>query len=274
MRGPVTGSDAVIERRGVVDVLRWPALDGGGVDAVVTTRHGGVSSGPYASLNLGLHVGDDATAVIENRRRAATAIDLDLEDLVLARQVHGGEVALVGRGDRGRGARSGADAAADADALVTRDRGVGLVVLVADCVPVLLHDPVTSTLACVHAGWRGTVARVVAAALDAMREQGARPQDVVAGIGPAVPAARYEVGEDVAAAARAAFGWRARDLLEPDRGRWRFDLWAATRVVLEEAGVPAANVLSGEVPTGGGGPFWSDRAVRPCGRFALLARLR
>ncbi|HET6949982.1 MAG TPA: laccase domain-containing protein, partial [Acidimicrobiales bacterium] len=83
---------ATFRRRAGLDVLTWPILDGQGVDAIVTTRRGGVSGGRYASLNLGLHVGDDPAAVIENRRRAARALGGDLDDLVVARQVHGREV--------------------------------------------------------------------------------------------------------------------------------------------------------------------------------------
>jgi len=154
----------------------------------------------------------------------------------------------------------------------------------------------------VHAGWRGTVARTAGAALAAMRSLGTRPEDVIAGIGPSVAAGSYQVGEEVAAAARDAFGEEvagaardafgeevtgaARDaigqqgqaLLRPavtgEPGRWLFDLPAANRHVLRTAGVPDGQIHVAATPTGPDpGLFFSHRAERPCGRFALAARL-
>ena len=255
--------------------MRWPAFDELGVDVAVTTRHGGVSSGPYASLNLGLHVGDDPRHVVENRRRAAAAIGLGLDELVFCEQSHGRSVVPVDASDRGRGAREAGSAVPAADALITRTPDLGLVAMVADCVPVVLVDPVTATLACVHAGWRGTVARVVAHAVEAMVARGSRPTDLLAAIGPAVPPERYEVGAEVRDAARAGLGVDADEVVVPDgQGRWRFDLWDANRRQLRRAGVPASGISIAALPTGDDGPFFSDRATRPCGRFAVLARLR
>ena len=249
------------------------AFDGLAVEAMVTTRDGGVSSGPYASLNLGLHVGDDPSRVIENRRRAAAALGLDLGQCVFAHQTHGREVAVVGAADRGRGTTRPEGAPA-CDALVTATPGVGLAIMVADCVPLVLFEPQARVLAVVHAGWKGTVARVAEAAVEAMARLGAARAAVVAGLGPAVEPARYQVGDEVAGAARGAFGAGVDDLLAPDGpGHWRFDLWAANRRVLVEAGVPAAQIEVAPVGTGRGTQFFSDRAERPCGRFAALARL-
>lgn len=270
-------SAATFRRRAGLDVLTWPSLDGRGVDTCVTTRAGGVSTGRYASLNLGLHVGDEPAAVVENRRRAAAAIGCVLDDLVFARQVHGREVAVVTAADRGSGAR-GEAGAVEADALVTTTPEVGLAIMVADCVPLVLVDQGAGVLAVVHAGWRGTVARVAEAAVRAMADLGADPGAVVAGIGPAIPADRYQVGDEVADAARACFAadpGGTDGVLRPDRtGRWTFDLGAANHRVLTAAGVPADAIEVTPVGTGGDSPFFSDRAARPCGRFAALARLR
>jgi YfiH family protein len=220
-------------------------------------------------------VGDDPEAVIENRRRAAAAVGLGLDDLVFCQQSHGRVVVSVTAADRGRGAYSAESALPGADALVTAEPDVGLVVMVADCVPIVLFDPRTVTVACVHAGWRGTVARVVDAAINALVDGGSRPADLLVGVGPAVPAERYQVGPEVADAAVDAFGDAAGELLTPDSdGRWRFDLWAANQRVLAEAGVPEENVAVARMPTGPDGPFFSDRSVRPCGRFAAVTRLR
>ena len=309
-------------------LLTWPVLDASGADAAVTARSGGVSSGPYATLNLSLSVGDDPGCVLENRRRLAACFGASPEDFVFARQVHGAGVRVVGAADRGSGALCLDDAIADADALVTATPGVVLAILTADCVPIVLHDPVAGVLACVHAGWRGTAAGVSAAALAAMQALGSRPSDVIAGIGPAIAAARYQVGADVHQAVTQAFGPAAAAFIRPDANpdahpdarpdarpdanpdahpdarpdahpdarpdahpdarpdsapnRWLLDLWAANRHALVEVGVPAPQIHTTTLPTGpiptttpaGPGYFFSDRSARPCGRLALVARLR
>jgi YfiH family protein len=256
-----------------------------------------VSSGVYASLNLSLSVGDDPASVLENRRRLAAGFGARPADFVFAGQVHGAGVHVVGEADRGSGAFSLDDAIPATDALVTRSPGVVLAILTADCVPIVLHDPVAGVLACVHAGWRGTVARVSAAAVAVMQTLGSRAADVTAGIGPAIPATRYQVGTDVHRAVTQAFG--SAPFIRPDAvpDRWRLDLWSANRLVLTEAGVPAPHIHITDIPTGpiepiepadptkladptgpvdptAPGYFFSDRSARPCGRLALIARLR
>jgi purine-nucleoside/S-methyl-5'-thioadenosine phosphorylase / adenosine deaminase len=268
----------VFRTLGDLRLLTWPALDASGADAAVTARSGGVSSGPYESLNLSLSVGDDPGRVLENRRRLATAFGADLGDFVFARQVHGASVRVVTDANRGSGAFSLDDAIEGADALVTTSPRVVLAILTADCVPIVLHDPVAGVLACVHAGWRGTVAGVTAAALAAMQRLGARPADVTAGIGPAIGADRYQVGPDVHEAVTRTFGPAAAEFSRPDPSapdRWLLDLWAANRHALRQAGVPGPRIHTTDIPTGPvPGHFFSDRTARPCGRLALVARLR
>jgi hypothetical protein len=267
-----------------LNLLTWPALDASGADAAVTARSGGVSAGPYATLNLSFGVGDDPGCVLENRRRLAAAFGADPGDFVFARQVHGAGVSIVAGADRGSGAFRVDDAigsageAGGADALVTASPGVVLAILTADCVPIVLHDPVAGVLACVHAGWRGTVAGVTAAAIAAMQGLGARPSDVIAGIGPAIGADRYQVGPDVHEAVSRSFGPAAPGFIRADpsaRGHWLLDLPSANRHALRAAGVPGPQIhttglVTGPVP----GHFFSDRTARPCGRLALVARLR
>jgi hypothetical protein len=264
---------AAFETRAGLTVLTWRAFDGLPVDALVTTRDGGVSTGPYASLDLSLGVGDDPADVVENRRRAAAALGLDLADMVFCHQTHGRDVAVVDPRDRGRGTRT-ADDAVPCDAVVTATPGLGLATLVADCVPLVLHDPRAHVLAAVHAGWRGTVARVTEAAVEAMAGLGAVPARIVAGIGPAITADRYQVGDEVADAAADCFDGDVDGIVAPDgTGRWTFDLWAANHRVLVEAGVPGRNIEVSPIGTGPGTPFFSHRIEQPCGRFGALARL-
>jgi hypothetical protein len=258
-----------------VTLLRWDAGAALGADVAITTRHGGVSRPPYDSLNLGLHVGDDPDAVVANRRRAAQAFGVDLAELVFARQVHGADVTSVSATDGGRGATADDDAVAEADVLVTRGPGVTAVIMVADCVPLALVDPVARVLAAVHAGWRGTAAGVAGAALDAMAERGARRERIRAFVGPAVAPERYQVTDEVALAVADAIGPVALDpeVARPDTpGHWLIDLAAANRQQLRLGGVQDEHIDGCGVSTADE-RFFSDRAARPCGRFALLARL-
>jgi YfiH family protein len=284
---PATPAPAELRAVGSLRLLTWPALAASGADAAVTARAGGVSSGPYATLNLSLSVGDNPGHVLENRRRLAAVLNVSPDDFIFARQVHGAGVRIVGEADRGSGAFTLDDAIADTDALVTTSPSVVLAILAADCVPIVLHDPVAGVLACVHAGWRGTVAGMCAAAVAAMVSLGSRPSNVIAGLGPAAAPARYQVGPDVYHAVTKAFGSAAPGFIRPDPAtpeRWFFDLWAANRHSLREAGLPDPQIHITTLPTGplhatpldptSDGYFFSDRAARPCGRLALVARLR
>lgn len=258
-----------------VPLLRWGDAEGVGADVAVTTRVGGVSDAPYDSLNLALHVGDDAAAVVTNRERAADAFGVGLGELVFARQVHGAAAVFVDGDDVGRGAWSEGDVVGEADALVTSAPGVTLVILVADCVPLALVDPAARVLAVAHAGWRGTAAGVVGAALDAMTERGAEAGRVRVWVGPGVEADGYQVTDEVRDALGDAVRPAALDegVARPDGpGHWLVDLAAANRQQLRRRGVAAAHIFECGVTTSDE-RFFSDRALRPCGRFALLARL-
>jgi polyphenol oxidase len=273
----VHAASGALRRFGDLDLLTWPAFDGLPVEAFVTARSGGVSVGAYESLNLSFAVGDAPDAVLENRRRLAAAIGADPGDFVLSRQVHGAGVRVVTADDRGVGALAVDQSVPEADALVTADPSVVLAILAADCVPIVLYDPVAHVLACVHSGWRGTVARVSEAAVAAMRTLGASTENVIAGVGPAISPDRYQVGEDVVDAVRRGLGAAAAKAIRPDgTGKWLLDLWAANRVVLLEAVLADEHINVAAIPTGAAGNnlFFSDREVRPCGRLALVARLR
>jgi YfiH family protein len=198
------------------------------------TRHGGVSPAPWASLNQGGTVGDERANVIENRRRMFAALNRPVESLFDVWQVHGRDVIC-----------SDAPRPLDAphqraDAILTDRPEITLFMRFADCVPVLLFDPVHRVVGLAHAGWQGTVARVAAAALEHMTARYAtRPADVLAGIGPSICVEHYEIGQSpqVVERVRAAFAPRADEVLRPLNGSIHFDLWAANQIVLEESGV-------------------------------------
>lgn len=158
------------------------------VGALMSTRAGGVSRGPHASLNLGDAVGDDAAAVAENRRRFAAWTGAGV---VWLRQVHGTQVVRAGRADVGR-------PAPQADAVWTDEPGVALAVQVADCLPVLFAAPGGRAVAAAHAGWRGLAGGVLDAALQALCEgAGCAPDEVRVWLGPCIGPAAFEVGAEV-----------------------------------------------------------------------------
>jgi polyphenol oxidase len=256
-------------------LLPWAGAGEHGAAVATTTRHGGVSAPPYDSLNLGLHVGDDPERVVTNRTRAATAFGVDFGTMVYARQVHGTAAAVVGPDHGGRGRCHEDDAMADTDILVTRSPAVTMAIMVADCVPIALVDPDARVLAAVHAGWRGTAGGAVSSALDAMTELGARADRVQAYLGPAVAPERYQVTDAVRDALAHAVGTDDLDpgVARPDGpGHWLVDLVAANAQQLRRAGVPTGSISRAPLDTSDPALF-SDRATRPCGRFALFARL-
>ncbi len=256
---------ALVERRDELEVLHLSRFEEFGADVIVTSRVGGVSAAPYDTLNLGDHVGDEPGAVRENRRRLAAVLGVGEGGVAFARQVHGTGVAVV----------SGAapiEPLGDADVLVTTDASIAIGVLVADCVPIVLLDPAAGVLCVAHAGWRGTAAHVAVRAVEAMTALGAQPRRCHAAMGPCISPRAYQVGDDVAEALRDA--GCASSVVPDGTGRHLADLAAPTRAQLVAAGLHAEHV---ELPTSwtdGGARHFSDRAERPCGRFALAARLR
>lgn len=227
------------------------------VRAAVSPRAGGVSRGRYASLNLGDHVGDNPARVAENRRRVRRMFDLPGEPRWLE-QVHGSSVA--------REAAVPGRAAARADAAVTREPGVVLAVLTADCLPVLVASRDASEVAVAHAGWRGLAAGVLEAALAAMDHL---PADLVAWLGPAIGAEHYEVDGTVREAFAAGPGMPDGFRPSGRRGHWQCDLAALARARLAAAGV--ARVSGGKRDTfAEPARFFSFRREGETGRMAAF----
>ena len=182
------------------------------------TRQGGVSGGPFASLNCGFGSRDDPAKVGQNRAIAAAQLDLPVERLVTCHQIHGTATITVERPwDRAANPR--------ADAMVTAVPGIALGVLAADCAPVLFADPDARIIGAAHGGWRGALAGVMEAAVAAMAALGARPERIRAGIGPCIGQPSYEVGPEFAATFAAADP-ESGGFFEPAPrvGHFRFDL--------------------------------------------------
>jgi YfiH family protein len=215
----------------------WWAARVGAAEVLFSTRAGGVSRPPYDSLNLGLHVGDAPEAVIENRRSFWSAAAPGAGPPMLAEQVHGPDAAVVGAADAGRGWAERETEISRTDALVTREAGVAMGILVADCAPVALVAP-EGGLAVVHAGWRGLASGVLEAATERLAALGAGPAGCCrAVIGPCIRGCCYEVGEAVwSRFPEACLASACRP------GARRLDLMAAVKDRLLAAGVPGEQI--------------------------------
>lgn len=237
----VKEGEFVLTQAGALMLGRFGALRSLGLQHFMSTRLGGCSPRPWDSLNLGYHVEDASERVSANRRLFCAAAGARAEDVVSLQQVHGTTVAVVGEADRGRGAFSWEGALDATDAVVTAAPGVPLLLLVADCVPVLLFDPRRRVLGLAHAGWKGTVAGIAAATLAVMQERfGSRPADCVAAFGPSIGACCYAVGEAVLE--RLPPGLPPQ-LLPCREGQVHLDLRGLNAWLLRQAGVPEGNLL-------------------------------
>lgn len=234
----------------------------------ITTRHGGVSKEPFATLNLTTGTGDDRAAVEENLGRACAALGISRADLVSPNQRHTANVVKVGQADRGK-------IFSNYDVLITCEPSVPLLLRYADCTPVLIYDPERRALAVVHSGWRGTVLGAARAAVEAMgQEFGSLPHDLMAAVGPSIGPCCYEVGDEVVGAVRAAFAHPDDLLPQRSNGRYHFDLWSANRRLLADAGVRRIEVS--EMCTACRlDEFYSYRAeARRTGHFGAVMSLR
>lgn len=198
------------------------------VIAAESTRHGGVSPAPYASLNLGLNTDDDLSNVEENRRRFLAELDLSANALASAHQVHGRAVLLATEPVYEHGY----------DALITQLPGLAVGVTVADCCPILIYDAKNKAVAAIHAGWRGTAARVVLAALQRMQlEFRTYPGDCFAYVGTCISQQYYEVDEQVAIRFS-----EVHKVPGAAPGKWMVDLRAANKHQLLSFGIPESNI--------------------------------
>lgn len=218
----------------------WPAIPG--VQALSTTRTGGLSAAPYASLNLGAHVADDAAAVQANRQRLRAAAGLPAEPVWLT-QVHGIAVADLDSAAHDAAAQGAADLDAaksqpwTADAAVTTRPGRICAVLTADCLPVLLASQDGAAVAAIHAGWRGLAAGVIESALALMRSKAGAGAAIHAWLGPAISAAHFEVGEEVRAAFLRHDAAADAAFTSNSSGRWQCDLYQLARRRLQAQGI-------------------------------------
>ena len=205
-----------------------------------STRNGGGSEGIYATLNLGMNRGDEEDRVIENWNRFLASAGIYTKSFVCGKQVHGNRVCIVSEADLrpayGKGIMH------ECDGYVTSNADVPLAVFMADCVPVLMEDPVNHVIGAVHSGWRGTVSDIEKSAVDAFISLGSRPGDIRAAIGPAIDRCCFEVGYEVIDAVKDLIGEDAERYCSKRNDKYMLDLRGVVRHRLIMLGLMAENI--------------------------------
>lgn len=235
----------------------------------VFTRHGGVSPQPWISLNQGGTVGDNRENVIENRKRVFDHFKRPVESIFDVWQVHG-TTAICTTTPRPLDA-----AHQKADAIFTNNPNVTLFMRFADCVPIMIFDPVKKVCGIIHAGWKGTVNNIVREAVTQIREiYHVDPKNIIAGIGPSIGPDHYEVGSEVRKQVESTFGDDSKKFLSNYEDRVYFDLWKANEFLLKLQGVQA--IETARICTAcHTGDWYSHRAENGAtGRFGALIAIR
>ncbi|MCK8817641.1 peptidoglycan editing factor PgeF [Natroniella sulfidigena] len=215
-----------------------------------TTRTGGVSSGDYNSLNLGLHVADNKADVIENRKRVCQVLDSDHEELVAAKQMHNDRVKIVTAEDQGKGALTYQSALDNVDALLTDQPQILLTSYYADCTPILILDPVQKVVGLVHAGWKGTVKKIAQqTVLKMIDSYGSQAEDILVGVGPVIGSCCYEVDQQVITPLSNNFANWDQLVKKSGNGNWKLDLALANQVQLKEIGLQEKNIITSNLCT-------------------------
>lgn len=243
--------------------FQFESLIGSQLDHAIFTRQGGVSPTPWRSLNLGSTVGDRLDRVSENLARALTAAGSKAESLFDLWQVHSATVVATDRPGRTN---------LRADAIITDRSDVTIMMRFADCVPIFVWAPDQVAIGMAHAGWKGTIQEIAKCLVaDIQTRYGAKPDSMLAGIGPSIGPDHYPVGPDVSGMVEAALG---KEHLHRVGDKTHFDLWAANAVQLREAGVQSIEVA--EICTACNIDDWfSHRGERgKTGRFGAFLAIR
>lgn len=212
------------------------------VVAFTTTREGGVSEGNYGCFNLNPYCGDSPAHVKENKDRLCAQLNIEEERLILPHQVHNDASLIIDEPFFALSSQQRAAALEGVDALITRQRQTCIGVSTADCVPILLFDQKQRVAAAVHAGWRGTVKKIVSKTLETLFSSfQTRAEDLKVVIGPSISQPVFQVGPEVYDAFCEA-GFPMQDFAYPQQDKWYIDLWGTNHYLLDKAGVPLENI--------------------------------
>ena len=227
-----------------------------------STRAGGYSTGILKGFNLGYTVGDNPQNVTKNLEILSDALEIGKSKIVFPKQTHSANIGIV---------KSDQDIFPDTDALITNIPGICIGVRTADCVPILLFDPIQKVVAAIHSGWKGTIQKISAKTIEKMQRLfGSKPENIIASIGPSIGPEVYEVGPEVIEQFHAEFG--TDHIVAPikDTDKGLLDLWKVNKIILQESGIPKHQIEVAEMCTYSNPElFYSARrdSVK-CGRLA------
>ena len=239
-----------INQKGDLIYITFPSIEGKDVTAAFTTRMGGVSTGKFASMNMGFSSGDNKNTVLENYKILFGALGLDYKKAVLSHQTHTDNIKIITKEDIGKGIVKERDFS-DVDGLITNIKGVALVTQYADCVPLIFYDPVKQVVATSHAGWKGTVLEIGLKTVNKMAEKfGCNPEDIKAAIGPSIGQCCYEVDDPVSDRIKAIkYLDLSKLLLDKGNGKYMLDLRETNKQILIKAGLKKENICVSDICT-------------------------
>jgi len=235
----------------------------------IFTRHGGVSPETFSSLNVSGMAGDSRENVIENRSRILNVFNRPLNTIYDVWQIHSGNVVYT-NSPRGLDNKH-----TQADAIFTNSKNVSLFMQFADCVPILIYDPEHNVIGIIHAGWQGTVKRIVQNSIQFLIDQfSSDPQKLFAGIGPSIGPDHYEVGPDVIFEVEEKLNEIQTDVIKTVSGHAYFDLWQTNRLLLSQIGVK--NIEIAEICTACNLDDWYSYRLegKKSGRFGVVFGLK
>ena len=223
--------------------ISFPNISGREVVAAFTTRMGGVSSGRYASMNMGFNNGDDPLKVRENYNILFNELGINPERAVLSHQTHTDNLLIVDERDVGKGIAKEKDYS-DIDGLITNCKNIPLVTQFADCVPLLFYDPVQGVIAASHAGWRGTVKKIGEKTVNKMVSTfNCNPKDIKVAIGPSIGNCCYEVDDPVFTEFIKLDIPNIKTVFTPkENGKYMLNLWEANKLILTNCGIKEENI--------------------------------
>ncbi|SFL99730.1 conserved hypothetical protein [Gracilibacillus orientalis] len=252
-----------LEDEGILWIKEWMS-NNSDIIAGFTTREGGVSLSPYQSNNLGFHVEDNASDVLQNRKHVADAISFPLDKWIMAEQIHGNHVQISKSNDSGSGAFSRDDAIPETDGLVTTEKNVLCAALFADCVPLFFADRKNGIVAISHAGWKGTVSNIAKETVDRFKQLSSDTKDIEVVIGPSICRSCYQVNDHVIRHIDAKYV----DSYQGFNGQYHLDLKHLNFQLLLDAGVSPDHIHISKYCTAHHSTFFSHRRDKhPTGRM-------
>ena len=221
-----------------------------GCNAYFTSRKGGVSKGNYDSLNLGLHTKDKNSNVIKNRKIVANNLNINFSSITTASQVHGNNVHIVSKSERGKGSCNYNNSIKNSDALITNLKNITLFSYYADCVPLYFFDKRRKVIGLAHSGWKGTIKKIAVKVLHKMKAKfNSQLDDCLIGIGPAISGNYYEIDNKIAQKFKNEFSYTDQFLVVKNNNKYLLDLPKLNKIILINEGIKAKNIYESQICT-------------------------